>query len=358
MALPARQQFVYWGLAALVFLAVLWGLGAVLLPFLVGGAIAYFLDPVADRLERLGLSRVMATALIALIATLGFVVGGLLIVPMLVRQLAGLVAAAPDMTQHLLDFLNQQFPQMHQRGSVINETLQSLGEAVKARGGELAQTVLTSAMSLVNFAIFVVVVPVVAFYMLLDWDRMIARVDSWLPRDHLAEVRAIAREIDKVLSGFVRGQVSVCVIMGTFYAALLMLAGLNFGLLAGAIAGTLTFIPYVGAILGGGLAIGLALYQFWGDWLQIGIVVGIFGLGQFLEGNVITPKFVGQSIGLHPLWLIFALSAFGTLFGFVGMLVAVPVAAVIGVLARFMLMRYLKGELYLGQAGTEQDRRG
>lgn len=355
MALPARQQVIYWGIAAVVFFAVLWGLGSVLLPFLVGGAVAYFLDPIADRLERLGLSRVMATATIALLTMLIVVVCGLLIVPMLVRQLSELIASAPDIATRLQEFLNTQFPQLHERGSVINETLMSVADAIKARGGQLAQTVLSSAMSVVNFIVFIVVVPVVAFYMLLDWDRMVGKVDSWLPRDHVVEIRHLAREIDRVLSGFVRGQVSVCVILGTFYAVALMLAGLDFGLITGAIAGALTFIPYVGAIIGGALSIGLALYQFWGDWLHIGIVVGIFAIGQFLEGNVITPKLVGNSIGLHPLWLIFALSAFGTLFGFVGMLVAVPVAAVIGVLTRYALDHYLQGELFLGSKGHAHD---
>ncbi|HEY0213641.1 MAG TPA: AI-2E family transporter [Paenirhodobacter sp.] len=348
MALPAKQQLIYWGAAGVVFLAALWGLGSVILPFLLGGAIAYFLDPVADRLEKWGLSRVWATATIALAATLIFVILGLAVVPTLVHQLTQLVATAPDMAKQLQTFLSQQFPTMNERGSVIYETLNSIGEAVKARGGQVAQTLLTSAMGVVNFIVFIVVVPVVAFYMLLDWDRMLAKIDSWLPLDHADEIHALAREIDRVLSGFVRGQVSVCVILGTFYAISLMLAGLNFGLIAGAIAGLLTFIPYVGAIIGGSLSIGLALYQFWGDWFSIGIVVAIFVIGQFLEGNVITPKLVGNSIGLHPLWLIFALSAFGTVFGFVGMLVAVPVAAVIGVLARAVLDRYLQGRLYLG----------
>ncbi|MFT3689609.1 AI-2E family transporter [Paenirhodobacter sp.] len=348
MALPAKQQMTYWGAAAALLFAGLWGMGGVLLPFLVGGAIAYFLDPVADRLEKWGMSRVWATATIALTATLIFVVLGLAVIPVLVHQLTQLIASAPDMATQLQHFLSDNFPQINKRGSMVYETLQSLGEAVKARGGELAQTLLTSAMSVVNFIVFIVVVPVVTFYMLLDWDKMIARVDSWLPLDHAEEIREIAREIDRVLSGFVRGQVSVCLILGTFYAVALMLAGLNFGLIAGAIAGGLTFIPYVGAIIGGGLSIGLALYQFWGDWFAIGTVVAIFAVGQFLEGNVITPKLVGNSIGLHPLWLIFALSAFGTLFGFVGMLVAVPVAAVIGVLARYALDRYLQGRLYMG----------
>ncbi|MDF2140270.1 AI-2E family transporter [Paenirhodobacter sp. CAU 1674] len=354
MALPVRQQVTYWGVAAVGLAAVLWGLGDVILPFLVGGAIAYFMDPVADRLERMGLSRVSATATIALIATLGFVVIGLAVLPMMIRQLSQLVATAPEIAQRLQSFLTTTFPSLMEPGSVINETLAAAGEAVKARGGELASTLLSSAMGVVNFVVFIVVVPVVAFYMLLDWDRMVAKIDSWLPRDHVDTVRHLARSIDRVLSGFVRGQVSVCLILGTFYSIALMLAGLNFGLIAGAIAGGLTFIPYVGALVGGVLAIGLALFQFWGDWVSIGIVAAIFAAGQFLEGNIITPKLVGSSVGLHPLWLIFALSAFGTLFGFVGMLVAVPVAAVIGVLTRFALDHYLAGRLYKGLEGLQE----
>ncbi|AOZ68973.1 AI-2E family transporter [Rhodobacter xanthinilyticus] len=354
MSLPVRQQVLYWGVAALLFALALWGLGQVILPFLIGGAIAYFLDPLADRLERMGLSRPAATAVIALIATLAFVVLALAIIPAMVRQLTQLVEIAPEATQRLMNFLTTTFPSLIEPGSVVNETLTSFGTSVKDRGGELAQTLLSSAMGVVNFIVLVVVVPVVAFYMLLDWDNMVAKIDSWLPRDHVETVRALAREIDRVLSGFVRGQVSVCLILGAFYAVALMLAGLNFGLIAGAIAGGLTFIPYVGALVGGALAIGLALFQFWGDWVAIGIVAAIFAVGQFLEGNVITPRLVGSSVGLHPLWLIFALSAFGTLFGFVGMLVAVPVAAMIGVLTRFAIDHYLEGRLYKGFAGRDE----
>ena len=180
-----------------------------------------------------------------------------------------------------------------------------------------------------------------------------AKIDDWVPLDHRDQIRAIARDIDRVLAGFVRGQVSVCLILGTFYSVALMLAGLQLGLIVGAIAGLVTFIPYVGALIGGALAIGLALYQFWGEWLQIAVVAGIFVVGQFLEGNIITPRLVGKSVGLHPVWLLFALSAFGTLFGFVGMLVAVPVAAAIGVVARFGIGQYKTSPLYQGLSGQD-----
>lgn len=352
MALPARQQVTYWSVAALVLVLSLWWLGNVILPFIMGGAIAYFLDPLADRLEKLGLSRAASTAIIGLVTVLIFVILALAVVPMLARQLAQLVALAPDLLSSLQAFLNERFPNLLQN-SVVNDTLNSLGSAIKARGGELAATLLSSAMTLVNVVVFIVVVPVVAFYMLLDWDRMVAKIDGWLPRDHVQTIRTIARDIDRVLSGFVRGQVTVCLVLGGFYAIALMAAGLDFGLLVGSVAGALTFIPYIGAIIGGTLAIGLALFQFWGEWFNIGMVAGIFVLGQFLEGNFVTPKLVGDSVGLHPLWLIFALSAFGTLFGFVGMLVAVPVAAVIGVVARFFIDQYLQGALYRGQTERE-----
>src|SRR5690606_38088208 len=186
------------------------------------------------------------------------------------------------------------------------------------------------------------------------WDTMVARVDSMIPREHIQTVRQLAREIDTVLAGFVRGQLTVCLILGSFYSVALMLAGLQFGLLVGAIAGTVTFIPYIGAIIGGALAIGLALFQFWGDWLSIGIVAAIFAVSQFMEGNILTPKLVGNSVGLHPVWLLFALSAFGALFGFVGMLVAVPVAAALGVLARFAISQYLGSRLYQGLSGSDE----
>lgn len=354
MTLSVREQAKYWGLAAAVFLLLLWGLGTVMLPFLVGGAIAYFLDPIADRLERMGLSRTSATATISLVALLIFALLALLIVPMLVRQLVQLVNAAPTIVGQLQQFLTERFPQIMDSESVVRDTLGAIGKTIQARGGELASTLLSSAMSVINAVVFIVVVPVVAFYLLLDWDPMIARIDQLLPRDHQETIRAIGRDIDRVLAGFVRGQVSVCMILGTFYSVALMLAGLQFGLIVGAIAGLVTFIPYVGAIIGGSLAIGLALFQFWGDWVQIGVIAAIFAVGQFLEGNIITPRLVGKSVGLHPVWLLFALSAFGTVFGFVGMLVAVPVAAALGVLARFATGQYQSSRLYKGQSGLDE----
>jgi len=367
MALPVGQQAKYWGIATAVFLVTLWFLGDVILPFVLGGALAYLLDPIADRLERVGFSRVAAVATITLVTILIFVVLILLVIPTLVQQTASLINTAPELFDRLRNGLTDRFPQLLDNQSVAYQQLLAIGETIQSKGGELVNGLLSSALGLINILVLLVIVPVVTVYMLLDWDNMTAKVDDMLPRDHVETIRQLARDIDATLASFIRGQGTVCLVLGTYYAVALMVAGLNFGLIVGFIAGLITFIPYVGALVGGALAVGLALFQFWGsvevadgdtityatNWLRIGIVAGIFGLGQFLEGNILTPKLVGSSVGLHPVWLLFALTVFGTLFGFVGMLVAVPIAAMIGVVARWGIGRYKDSLLYRGQSGGD-----
>jgi len=355
MALPIREQAKYWGAAVVVLFILLWVLGDVILPFLVGGAIAYFMDPVADRLERLGMSRVAATSILTVGAVLVVVLLVLSVIPTLVQQLGALVNAAPEIATQFQAFLVERFPDLQDETSTIRQTLAQIAGVIQEKGGELAQGLISSALGVISAAVFIVVVPVVAFYMLMDWDHMVARLDGLLPRDHAPVIRKLATEVDGVLAAFVRGQLTVCLLLGSFYSVALMLAGLQFGLVVGAIAGAITFIPYVGSLVGGALAIGLALFQFWGDWLSIGLIAAIFVAGQFFEGNVLTPKLVGESVGLHPVWLLFALSAFGSLFGFVGMLVAVPVAAALGVLTRFAVQQYHDSLLFKGLAGRVRD---
>lgn len=352
MGLSTTEQTKYWGVATVVLLVALWFLGDVILPFILGGAIAYFLDPVADRLEVMGLSRVLATTLITVMALITFTLMALLIIPTLVGQTISLVESAPEIFNKLKGFLTERLPSLMDADSTLRLTLDTIGESIQSKGGELINSVLYSAMSLLNIIILMVIVPVVAFYMLLDWDTMIAKINGLLPLDHAPAVRKIATEVDRTLSSFIRGQGTVCLTMGIYYAIGLMLVGLQFGLLVGAFAGIITFIPYIGALIGGALAIGLGLFQFWGDWVSLGLVAGVFAVGQALEGNVITPKLVGNSVGLHPVWLMFALSVFGSLFGFVGMLVAVPVAAIIGVLIRFAIGQYQVGRLFQGIVGN------
>lgn len=371
MALPSQKQFQYWAIATVVLIFLLYALGNVLTPFILGGAIAYCLDPIADRLERWGLSRIMATIVITLSAVLIFVLLFLLVLPTLIGQLGQLITVIgqiiqdlPDIWDRLKASLEARFPSLDMQGDFLQDQLTSLGSGIQSRGGDVVSALLSSAQGIVNGIVLVVIVPVVTFYMLMDWDRMVAQIDELLPRDHLETVRQLARDIDNTLASFIRGQGTVCLILGTYYAIALMIAGLNFGLIVGFIAGLISFIPYVGALVGGVLAIGLAFFQWWGgtemidgqsveagtNWLRIGIVAIIFAVGQFFEGNILTPNLVGSSIGLHPVWLILALSVFGSLFGFVGMLVAVPIAAIIGVLARFLISEYKSGLLYKGRS--------
>ena len=202
-------------------------------------------------------------------------------------------------------------------------------------------------MALLNLLSLFVITPLVAFYLLRDWDIMLARLDSWLPRCHVATIRQQAAIVDGTLSGFVRGMVLVCLSLSVFYGLLLSAIGLEFGLVIGILCGLVSFIPYVGAIGGFVVGVTIAFFQF-PDLLPVGLVAATFFAGQLLEGHVLTPKLVGERIGLHPLWLVFALLAGGSLFGFLGLLLAVPLAAVIGVLCRFSLGQYLQSSLYLG----------
>jgi predicted PurR-regulated permease PerM len=193
-----------------------------------------------------------------------------------------------------------------------------------------------------------VVTPVVAFYLLLDYDRIVAKVDGFVPVRNKAVVRRLAGEIDTAIAGFIRGQALVCLLLGLWYGIGLSLIGVNFGLLIGIISGFLSFIPYVGSLSGLVLALGVAIVQFLPEWVPIVLTLVVFATGQFLEGNILAPKLVGQSVGLHPVWLMFALFAFGSLFGFVGLLLAVPLAAAIGVLVRYGLEQYMRSPLYSG----------
>lgn len=348
MGLSVNEQVRYWGIGLVVALVFLWLMGNVLLPFIAGMAIAYFLDPTADKLEALGFSRAISTVIITVIGVFAVLLMVVLLLPLLIEQTVDLVRAAPEYAAQLESYLTGRFPTLMDESSFLRTGIDKVGANIRERSGELANVILASAFSLVDVLVFMVVAPVVAFYMLLDWDRMVAQIDSWLPRDHVDTLRHLARELDRVLAGFVRGQLTVCGILGVFYAVSLMIVGLKFGLIVGLIAGLLTFIPYVGAVIGGVLAIGLALFQFWDTPVYIGIVAIIFVIGQMAEGNVLTPKLVGQSVGLHPVWLLFALSAFGAVMGFTGMLIAVPVAAMIGVFSRFGMETYLDGLLYKG----------
>jgi predicted PurR-regulated permease PerM len=351
--MTTQKQVSVWLAALTIFVLFLWLLQDVLLPFIAGFVLAYFLDPVADWLERIGIPRVAATAIIILTALLAIVTAALIILPVLTEQILKLAGDLPELLKALIARLNEIAPQslkdMLSRAGVSGSST-AADVASKAAGwtATILGSVWSGSMAFVNVLSLLIVTPIVAFYLLADWDRLVAKIDSLLPRDHVDEIRSIARDIDSALAGFIRGQGTVCLILGIMYAVALSLAGLRFGLAIGFAAGMLSFIPFVGAITGGVLAIGVGLVQFWPDFGSIAVIAGIFIAGQFIEGNFLSPKLVGSSIGLHPVWLMFALFAFGYLFGFAGLLLAVPLAAAAGVLVRHALSRYLGSKLYTG----------
>lgn len=350
-----KRYILFWVCVLLGFIVFLWFFSSILLPFVAGMALAYFLDPVADWLERRGLSRTMATVVILVCFVTIFALALMLVIPIILSQFTQFAAAMPQYISELQTIISS--PQTSFLPPWISsqiETVKDNFSQVLSQGagfvGSLLAQIWNSGKAIVDVMSLLIVTPVVAFYILLDWDRMVSKVDSWVPRDQVQVVRQIARDMDQSVAGFIRGQGSLCLILGIYYAVGLSLVGLNFGLLIGFVAGMISFIPYIGSLLGLVMAIGVALVQFWPDYPWILAVAAVFFSGQFLEGNILQPKLVGQSVGLHPVWLMFALFAFGALFGFVGLLIAVPAAAVVGVLVRFALSRYLDSDIYYGRS--------
>ncbi len=351
-----KRQAFFWTGSLLAFGFLLWLFSSILLPFAVGMTLAYFLDPVADRLERFGLSRLLATLAILITFIIVFVAFIMLVVPILATQIVDFSSNVPSYIARLQSLATEQnLAWLHDKLGIDAASLQKNIGMILGSATTIGTTVLTSlwtsAGTVINVASLFVITPVVAFYTLLDWDNMIAKVDSWVPRDQVQTVRTIGNDVNTAIAGFIRGQGLVCIILGTIYATGLIMTGLNFGLLIGMAAGLMSFIPYVGAIVGLSLALIVAIVQFWPDWVMLAAVSAVFVVGQFFEGNILSPKLVGESIGLHPVWLMFSLFAFGSLFGFVGLLVAVPASAAIGVLVRFAIARYMASPLYHGHDG-------
>jgi predicted PurR-regulated permease PerM len=348
------RQVTFWIVALVALVAVLWLLGEILLPFVGGMALAYLLNPAVNRLERLGVRRVIASLAIVGFGVLALVILVLLIAPIVGKQIVAFAEHVPGNVRRLQQALASSSSPWLQRlvGEAIADADKAIGDLLTQGVGwviAFLKSLWSGGRALISIFSLVVVTPVVAFYMVYDWPRMIVAVDGWIPPAHRETVRELGREIDQAIAGFVRGQSAVCVLLGAFYAVALSLAGLNFGLLIGLLSGMISFIPFVGSMVGLLLALGVAFAQFWPDWSWILAILAIFLIGQFLEGYVLSPKLVGENIGLHPVWLLFALFAFGYLFGFVGLLLAVPMAAAAGVLVRFALRQYLASPFYTGE---------
>ena len=351
-----ERQVVYWTVALAIFVTALILLREILLPFVMGMAIAYLLDPIADRLQKWGLSRTLSATVLTIIFLLGVAAFLMVLVPILHSQVIDFVSRLPHYLELLRGRSEDVLALVQARLSPevvarLREEIEGLAGGSIAWLGRVATQVWSSGLALINLISLIIITPIVAFYLLRDWDRIVEQLDSWLPRRNRAEIREQLSEIDKTLAEFVRGQAIVCGGLGVFYGIGLTLVGLEFGLIVGLGTGVISFVPYFGMLTGLAIGIGLAFAQF-DTWPPIALVAGIFVIGQVIEGNFVTPKLIGNRIGLHPVWMIFALLAGGVLFGFVGVMLSVPVAAAIGVLSRFSLKQYLASPLY---GGCEDD---
>ncbi len=352
-----QKQILFWGGFFLVNLMVLWLFRGILLPFVVGMAVAYLLDPAADLLEKWKFNRFWATTVVMSLMMVIIITAFFLLVPLIVQQGVGLAQGLPGYINQLQAVFTERVPELYAwlgEERVVqfeNGLADLLSGGVNVLGSFTAQ-VMQSGLTIINLLALLIVTPVVAFYLLLDWDGMTKQIDNLLPREHRAEIRGVLADMDKAMAAVIRGQGSVIILLAVFYGVSLSAVGLNFGLAIGVTAGLLSFIPYVGFLVGIVLSTGVAVVQYWPDGWPIGLVLGIFLIGQFVEGNILYPKLVGSSIGVHPVWLMFALFAVGTLFGFVGLLLAVPMVALIGVLVRFGLKKYTGGQFYLGSEGV------
>ena len=364
-----ERQVLFW---AILFVALGYGLhllGSIMTPFAAGIALGYLLDPVVSKMEKFGLSRLSAALVILVVFGAVVAVTVILVAPILGGQLVAFAQRLPGYAMRLQALAVEEgnaFLEKYGGGWLgalgLGEQLssaqiqKSVGDFV-AQGAQwlvnAARSLVSGGAAVFDFLSLMLITPVVAFYILIDWNRMIAEIDSWLPLEHRKALRAIAREIDSALAGFIRGQSLVCLFLGLWYGVGLTLIGLDFGFLIGVFAGLLGFVPYVGSLAALVLSIGVSLVQGWPSLKLFSMALAVVVSGQFLEGYVVSPKLVGESIGLHPVWLMFALLGFGQLFGFVGLIIAVPTAAALGVVVRHLIGLYLASPFYRGGSAAD-----
>jgi predicted PurR-regulated permease PerM len=348
-----ERQVIFWVAALAIFMALLWLLRDVALPFVAGMALAYLTDPLARRAEALGIGRTTSALIILALVIVAVVAAVMVTAPILIQQFTAFIDKLPGYVARLQSlvadpsqtWLSGIFGEQGPDASKAMSSLVSQGSGFLA--GFLA-SIWSGGRAVLSLLSILIITPVVAFYLLCDWERVVATVDNWIPLKHRATIHGLARDIDSAIAGFVRGQAVICMLLAVFYGVGLTIAGLHFGFLIGIATGFLSFIPYVGAMSGFLMAAVVAIAQFWPDLGSLAIVAGVFAAGQVLEGYVLSPKLVGAKVGLHPVWMMFSLLAFGYLMGFIGLLIAIPLAATFGVLLRFAVRKYQQSSIYTG----------
>ncbi len=355
-----ERHIIGWLVALAVLVLAVGLLRSALLPFIIGLAIAYMLNPMADWLHDRGMNRNVASLLIVALFSVLALLAILILVPWIAAELRDLALNLPRYIEQSRQMIEDAAVRWLGREAAtvrakIDQGLSELSQQWTAAASTVILSLLNGGKAIVDLASVVLITPVVAFYMLSDWPRMVASIDSWLPRDHAVTIRRLSHEVNGVLAGFARGQATVCLVLAAVYAVGLSWAGIKSGVLIGLVTGLMSFIPFVAFAVGLIIAAVVAIAESWPNWVPLAKVGGVFALGQVLESAVLSPRIVAGHIKLHPVWIILALFVFGYLFGFVGLLVAVPTAAAIGVLTRFGLQEYLKSPLYRGQQDRLQD---
>ena len=349
-----KKQTIFWIVITCILFLAIYTLSPVLMPFVAGMILAYLLDPLVDRVEKIGIRRSFSTFFVLTIFFVCSVGSSLLLLPVILNQLSNLTSFLPTLISNLEPFIRQARSLVDNaiKADNNNQLPLPVADILNWAGGFLTE-IISSSLAFANLLSLIIITPIVAFYLLRDWDLIIKKVKSWMPIAQKVRIVEQVSKVDRSLSALVRGQGTVCLILALYYSVSLTAVGLQFGILIGIFSGIVSFIPFVGAILGAIFSIGFSIIQF-DTYTPIFLVAGIFLVGQVVEGNFLTPKLIGEAVGLHPVWVIFALLTGATLFGFLGVLLALPIAVVVAVLIRFSLSSYLESEIYSGEADVDK----
>ncbi|MEN2494505.1 MAG: hypothetical protein TECD_00406 [Hyphomicrobiaceae bacterium hypho_1] len=356
-----QHQVLFWLIVAVSITLAILALQEILLPFVTGSILAYALNPVADRLERLGIGRTAASAIVVCLLFIAFAAIVIILVPLLIQQTQQVVESLPSDIESIKptvqDWLRNKLGNHFEAGqNSLEQIIKEIRKNWAGLIGQIAHGVWNGGWAILDLLAITLITPVVVFYLLVDWPHIIKHMSNCLPRDHEAKICKVFSSIDSVLAAFIRGQGLVCLILGLFYTTCLTLVGLRYGLLIGIVTGILSFIPIVGSTIGFLTASLLGIIQGWPDPTLLMMVFAIFATGQIMDSCVLAPRIIGRTVGLHPVTIIFALFIFSYFYGFVGTIVAVPISAVIGVILRFGLEIYLSSSIYKGQSGDAEKR--
>ncbi len=350
-----KAVYAFWVFIAVIFFVLLWLFKPVLTPFVIGIAIAYLLNPLMNRLVQLRLSRRLAALLILFVFFSLLTIVMIITIPMMIREATQLAQALPGICTMVETAVQPYIERVHQIfGSVVPIDWMGYAEKYLSQalsfGAGFAANIASNSLAAIGAIMTALLIPIASYFLMKDWPRIVGWVKDLIPPSSRNTVEGLLLKMDSKISGFIRGQIALCALLGFVYAIVLTLAGLNSGFLIGIMTGILSIIPYVGSTIGLVLSLGIAWFQS-SDMTYVATIAAIFFVGQFIEGNFVAPKLVGDSVGLHPLWVIFALLSGGTLYGIVGMFLAIPIAAILSVLIGFAIERYRESSFYKKEQG-------